>query len=498
MASLAAACGTTPQPSPIALDGLYTLRIETDCAALPPDIRVRTYTAEIRGPNVHLSGATFWKHPIQGLLNHFSIGLTGTQVGLRIDSLTAPIIHAFVEETSPGIYFGIVGTGNGAVNREPSGVTIAGKFSVGVGWGADLLNDARHTGCALAGPSATFRFTPGAAPVGLPGVANTLTDVRVEGPASVAPGERAQLQAIGTWTDGSTRDITSEALWGHSFSPALDLVPPGGVVGRSIGEGTVTASVLVPNFFGNMRDSREIVVVPSGTVRINGLVTSGSPAQPIAGAMVSVESGATAGLSTTTDWDGRYALYGLAGESRIRVSKAGYEDQLRTVDGATHETLAVSLPLGSPIPDVSGRYTMTITADPTCDAPMPAPLDVRTYTAVVTQIGRQLDVALSGAPFFVVEGRGAGFPGQADPAEVTFRLDDNDHFGIGSNLDVVEALGGARVLFVLGDITASIAAGRLAGTLNGSLQFADRALPSNGFFWGAACVSDRHQVVFSR
>jgi hypothetical protein len=120
-----------------------------------------------------------------------------------------------------------------------------------------------------------------------------------------------------------------------------------------------------------------------------------------------VVTGAAAGLATTTDWEGRYALNGVAGDSVLRVSKAGYVDK-------------------------------------------------------------------------------------------ELRLDDNDHFDIGSNLDVVEALGGARVLFVLGDITAAIAANRLTGTLNGRLQLADRAVPSNGFFWGVSCGSSRHQVEFSR
>jgi hypothetical protein len=150
------------------------------------------------------------------------------------------------------------------------------------------------------------------------------------------------------------------------------------------------------------------------------------------------------------------------------------------------------------VPDVSGTYSLTITADAGCENPMPEPFTIRRYTAVITQTGRNLVVTLSGVPFFIRQDRGNGFPGLADPRQLAFQLDDNDHFGVGANMDVVEQLDGARVLFLFGTITTDVTPTRLTGTLNGSLQFADRALPSNGFFWGASCDSRQHQVVFSR
>jgi hypothetical protein len=123
---------------------------------------------------------------------------------------------------------------------------------------------------------------------------------------------------------------------------------------------------------------------------------------------------------------------------------------------------------------------------------------VRTYTAAIGQSGRLLTVALGGASFFIREGRGNGFPGLADPFGLTFQLDDNNHFDIGGNPDVVEQLGGASVMMLFGTITTDVSSNRLAGELSGSFQPADRALPSNGFFWGPACESTRHQVVFVR
>jgi hypothetical protein len=497
----AAGCDAAPQPSPLtaAIDGLYTLRIESTCAALPDDIRTRTYAASIAGGTVTLSSATFWMHPTRGLLNKMDIDAIDGRVALRLDSLSAPSsIKGFVEETSPETYFSIVGTGTGNVSRPAGGpVTIQGTLSSGVGWGANLLDDAQHVGCP-AGHTATFRFTSGLTTFPPPRIAETMIDLDVEGPTTVAPGQRVQMQAIGRTTGGSSRDVTAQTRWSHWPQQAIDLAPDGAVTGRSLGESTVTAVLSIPNYTGVLRDGREVIVVPAGTVRIAGRVTSGQPAQPLTGASVRVVTGAAAGLATTTDWEGRYALYGVAGDSVLRASKAGYMEEERRVDGSTHQTLDIPMAGIAAVPDVSGRYTLTITADPTCTSPLPEPLNIRTYTAVISQVGRVLDVSLSGVPFFVREGRGSGFPGLADPAELTFRLDDNDHFGIGSNLDVVEALGGARVLFLLGDITTAIAPNRLTGTLNGQLQLADRALPSTGFFWGASCDSVRHQVEFSR
>jgi hypothetical protein len=471
------------------LDGLYALRVESDCAALPPDVRVRTYVASIAGTTVTLSSATFWMHPTRGLLNTFSIATAGDTVSLALD---------FVEQTAADRYFGIVGEGSGSIGRHVGGrPVIEGTFSAGFGWGQDLLFNTQHVGCPPAGHRATFRFTPGPTMFPAPGVANTLVRLVISGPPSVAPGQRVHFSASGEMADGSIRDVTDAASW-HRSSFAIELGAAGDVTGRLIGESSLTAAIRVPNLLSDLRDIREVIVVPDGTVRVAGQVSTSNPTQPVDGAVVEIVGGPSAGLATVTDREGRFKLYGVAGAGSLRVSKDGYETQLRDVSGSAHETVNVTLPLLAPVPIVSGTYSLTITADPECDNPIPEPFTVRRYTAAITQAGRNLAVTLSGVPFFIVEGRGHSFPGQADPAQLTFLLDDNDHFDIGSNPDVVEQLGGATVLFLFGQITTDITPTRLTGTLDGSLQFADRALPSNGFFWGAACRSSRHQVVFSR
>jgi hypothetical protein len=264
----------------------------------------------------------------------------------------------------------------------------------------------------------------------------------------------------------------------------------------AVGEAQVTAFTLIPNFGPAISDTREVVVVPPQTFRVKGRVLTGTPAQAVFDAEVTVVAGAATGLSARTDWDGRYALYGVSGPSEIRVTKAGYTNQLRAVHAQSHQTLDVTLP-EVPVPNISGTYTLTFRSDQTCESPVDPAISVRTYTATIAQIGRALTVTLGGASFLVIEGRGNGFPGTLDPAQATFQLDDNFHFDIGGNPDVVELLGGNRVLMLFGRITADVTPNRLTGWLNGSFQPADRAAGS-GFFWGPSCNSTRHEIVFAR
>ena len=193
-----------------------------------------------------LSGATFWKHPARGLLNVLSIAQSGETITLAINQPPTPDITGIVEETSPERYFGVVGVASGKVRRPANGaLTIDGAFSAAFVWGADLLRNAGHSGCGAADHSATFVFTRDQVNFPPPGVANTLQRVRIDGPASVAPGSRMQLAAIGELTDGTTRDVSTEVHWSRIVFAALDLEPNGVVVGRQLGESRVTASMPV-------------------------------------------------------------------------------------------------------------------------------------------------------------------------------------------------------------------------------------------------------------
>ena len=81
-------------------------------------------------------------------------------------------------------------------------------------------------------------------------------------------------------------------------------------------------------------------------------------------------------------------LYGVAGDTTLRVSKEGYQTHTQNLV-VTDDTpsLAVALTLVRPRLDVSGAYTLTITADPSCSGGLLEPLRTRSYAAVLTQVG---------------------------------------------------------------------------------------------------------------
>lgn len=72
----------------------------------------------------------------------------------------------------------------------------------------------------------------------------TLKTIRVSpASASVAAGNTQQFTATGSYSDGSTKDITSTALWTNSY-PAVATVAPGGLAtGLSSGTATITVTV---------------------------------------------------------------------------------------------------------------------------------------------------------------------------------------------------------------------------------------------------------------
>jgi hypothetical protein len=176
---LLTACGKPPtapseMPPPssgIGIDGMYTLRFESTCAALPPELRSRTYTASIAGAIgalnviVTLAGAEFWMHPTDGLLNRFTGWPAGNSIAFNVrwpptPGLVCPCAPSslgrwgIVERIDSTRYFEIIGDGSGLIGRS----TIEGTLGAGVGFGDDLRDDSRHVGCGAGGHSLTFRF----------------------------------------------------------------------------------------------------------------------------------------------------------------------------------------------------------------------------------------------------------------------------------------------------------------------------------------------------
>lgn len=81
--------------------------------------------------------------------------------------------------------------------------------------------------------------------------------VRIDGPTQVTPPEEVQFTAVQTWSDGSTRDVTSSAQWASS-NPAVLSVSAG--LARALASGEVGLTVQVGPLTSQPRSVR---VVPS-------------------------------------------------------------------------------------------------------------------------------------------------------------------------------------------------------------------------------------------
>ena len=239
--------------------------------------------------------------------------------------------------------------------------------------------------------------------------------IDLTGPAAVPPNDTAQFTSRAFYSDGSQRDVTAEASWRAGQTSILTIDATGVATGRAMGETSITAS-----FGGRGATRSDIIVVPAGTYRVMGNIRDAGVI--VTDAEIRVMSGPSQGLNTKTT-TGFYKLYGVAGDSEIRVTKAGYEEARRRLIVSNHQRVDFDLTLSNPRDDVAGTYTLKVTAADECRSMLPAEAMSRTYQAVITQTGPRLQVKLQGATFYrsgkVVSDH---FLGTVEAARVTFQI----------------------------------------------------------------------------
>jgi len=278
----------------------------------------------------------------------------------------------------------------------------------------------------------------------------------------VAPGARAQFTVIGQISDGTTADLTSAATWRSSDSGVLSIADNGEGAGVKAGEAVLAAEK------DAKRASLQVLVLPPGTFRVTGVVAD--TGIPVAGATVDLLDGSRATMTTQTDAQGIYRLYGLSGLVELRVRAPGYPDQVRVLAVSDDAHYDFALP---PLANLSGSYQLTISAESAaCPSSarnaLPDDLRVRIYDATISQTGPQLSVKLR-APSLT----SGSFSGSVTSGIATF-----DIHGISSgfyyyysyfehSLDLVEQLSPSGFLVISGKATASTVANGLSGTLQG-------------------------------
>ena len=154
--------------------------------------------------------------------------------------------------------------------------------------------------------------------------ARTMARLDLSGAATIAPGQTAQYVARALYNDGLWEDVTSRVTWASSDPSVLTVSPGGAAAAGDRGEAVVSASLE-----GQTAAKSPVFVVPWGTYRLSGLVMDDGTG--VSDAEVTVLSGAGAGLTTRTV-AGAYRLYGVAGDSEIRVRKDGYQSARELLD----------------------------------------------------------------------------------------------------------------------------------------------------------------------
>ena len=330
--------------------------------------------------------------------------------------------------------------------------------------------------------------SPGSNPI----TSAPVTTVRLEvtAVASLAPGADAPLRANAIFSDGSVQDVTDRTKFSSGNVTVLQVV--GAVAtGVAVGEARVNASYQAPE--GTRYGSALVDVLLPGTFKLSGRITDSGVA--VADAMVTVRSGIGAGLTTRTQGEGKYVLYGVAGRVGLELRRQGYVDSLVDVD--VNRSLVHDLAM---IPDrtravVSGSYTLTIdmgSCDPASEA-MPTELRHRQYSADVAQENARLTVTLRGADFFANR-----FTGAIDPlGRVTFMIGDPaDHYLTGP-FDLVERVSPTEVFVAYGSVNGTLTESGLSGALNGYLMLTDANYPIY-FRASAACWSTGHVFALRR
>lgn len=303
--------------------------------------------------------------------------------------------------------------------------------------------------------------------------AAAVTSIVIQGPSRIAPGDTVQFTAVATLSDRTTRNYTRDVKWVVSPKGVLTISETGEAVALARGEAHVFA--YIPSGCRQGCSGETVVVVlPPDTYRLTGKVLeSGLPVQ---GATATVIGGSDSGLSATTDYEGQYRLYGVAGRVQIKVAKPGYEDMAKAVTVTVDDVLDFpeARQTGA-IPLVSGTYVLTLQADNDCStAPSaynvpPLPPDFRqrrTYSAQLAQDGPSLSVSLPPPQFAAPSNL---FSGRIHPGTVEFVFG-NGYLYYGPENAITERLSATQAISFEGFVRAERSGSALIGPLDGAIQ----------------------------
>ena len=297
---------------------------------------------------------------------------------------------------------------------------------------------------------------------------------------TIPPGQTVRLTATAGYSDGSTKDVTSQALWTSSQS-SVATVSAGAITGVALGRTMIRVN------FERFSSSMTIVIEPDGTFILNGKVTEPG-GLAVGGAAVETISGPP--RLAITNSAGAYELFGIGGTAILRFGKTGYFDERRSVTMSANQSLDVEITPRSAPAGVAGTYRVTFTAAASCTN-LPAELRTRTYTGKIDQDGARLLVTLSDTQF--VSQRNT-FTGRVFGDSVTFDMGSvSTYYGYLYYFGgfVQEILPSGQIFTISGAITALAAPQSISGTRAGGLRLKTGTT-------AISCSASDNPVVFTR
>jgi hypothetical protein len=338
----------------------------------------------------------------------------------------------------------------------------------------------------------------------------SLSGFTISGPNPMQPGESAQFVATARMSDGTSREVTANAIWRSSDTAVLSVTGTGLVTPLAIGESTITA------VYQNRSASLFAVSLPAGTGILTGTVKEG--AFPVGGVTVEVVDGPMAGRSTVTGLSGFYRIYGVVGDFQVRARKDGYQAVTRQVTVAPFsvprrdQILNFDMSASSPALALAGNYRVSLAASGGCSSRLRADAMAREYSATVSQEGSVFTVVLSGAEFGLNSARETlnRFEGVVRPGSVEMALGQAYYYSYYESWGFVErllqppagpwGLSDSSYLAVIGTARGPATQSSMTATLEGILAIYDAP---NGFGGGQRrqvnfCNAGDHRLTLTR
>jgi hypothetical protein len=173
-----------------------------------------------------------------------------------------------------------------------------------------------------------------------------LSRIQVTGPsATLNVGQKQQMTAIGTYSDGSTKDLTSTATWSSSLTSVAAIAAGGMVTANATGSCTISAKL--GNVTGSANLTVNVVLISIAVTPANPAVAPGTNQQFIATG--TYNDGSTQNLTASATWSSSNPAVASVSTSTPTQGLA------KAVTAGTTTITAVS---GA----VSGSTTLTVTS----------------------------------------------------------------------------------------------------------------------------------------